>query len=55
LKTHNKTAKLAEKPSYLGNIGEYWFTCGSTYNYLTVNRIEALAAQAGAALTLKPF
>jgi HK97 family phage portal protein len=33
----------------LGNIGEYWFTCGSTYNYLTVNRIEALAAQAGAA------
>ena len=34
---------------------EYWFTCGSTYNYLTVHRIEALAEAAGVTLILKPF
>ncbi|EDM72542.1 2-hydroxychromene-2-carboxylate isomerase family protein [Roseobacter sp. AzwK-3b] len=34
---------------------EYWFTCGSTYNYLTVNRIEAAAADAGIDLVLRPF
>lgn len=34
---------------------EYWFTCGSTYNYLTVNRIEAAAAASGVELVLRPF
>ncbi|MEL7117572.1 MAG: DsbA family protein, partial [Pseudomonadota bacterium] len=34
---------------------EYWFTCGSTYNYLTVNRIEDLADDAGVTLDLRPF
>ncbi|NQY60782.1 2-hydroxychromene-2-carboxylate isomerase [Cognatishimia sp.] len=34
---------------------EYWFTCGSTYNYLTVNRIEKAAASSGVDLVLRPF
>ncbi len=34
---------------------EFWFTAGSTYTYLTVNRLEAAAADAGVAFSMRPF
>ena len=34
---------------------EYWFTAGSTYNYLTAQRIGQACGQAGVPLVLKPF
>lgn len=34
---------------------EYWFTAGSTYNYLTAHRIAALCEAAGVPLALRPF
>jgi len=34
---------------------EFWFEFGSTYSYLSVMRIEALAEQYGVAIAWKPF
>jgi 2-hydroxychromene-2-carboxylate isomerase len=34
---------------------EFWFSVGSTYSYLTVMRIEAAAAAAGAKVAWRPF
>ena len=34
---------------------EFWMTAGSTYTYLSVNRIGAMTAQAGVRLRLRPF
>lgn len=34
---------------------EFWYSVGSTYSYLTVMRISALAAQAGVAIDWRPF
>jgi 2-hydroxychromene-2-carboxylate isomerase len=33
----------------------FWFEYGSTYTYLTVARIDALAAQAGVVVDWRPF
>ena len=33
----------------------FWFTAGSTYTYLSVNRLEEAARAAGIAFTLHPF
>jgi len=34
---------------------DFWISIGSTYSYLTVMRIDALAAEAGVAFTVRPF
>jgi 2-hydroxychromene-2-carboxylate isomerase len=34
---------------------DYWFTMGSTYNYLTAMRIDAVAQAAGVAVRWRPF
>ena len=34
---------------------DFWLTAGSTYTYLSVNRIEDMAAQAGLRIRLSPF
>lgn len=34
---------------------DFWLTAGSTYTYLTVNRIEAMAREAGLQIVLRPF
>jgi 2-hydroxychromene-2-carboxylate isomerase len=34
---------------------DYWFTMGSTYNYLTAMRIDAVARAAGVAVRWRPF
>ena len=34
---------------------DYWFAMGSTYNYLTAMRIEAVAAAEGVAVRFRPF
>ena len=34
---------------------EYWFDFGSNYSYLSMLRVEALAAQAGLRVVFKPF
>jgi len=34
---------------------DYWFTMGSTYNYLTVMRIDAVAQAAGVTVRWRPF
>jgi 2-hydroxychromene-2-carboxylate isomerase len=34
---------------------DYWFAMGSTYNYLTAMRIEAVTAAAGVAVRFRPF
>lgn len=34
---------------------EFWLTAGSTYTYLSVNRIRELAGEAGLKVVLRPF
>jgi hypothetical protein len=54
LKTHNKKAKLAEKPSYLGNIGLYVTnTSGGGINYRNSLQTAGTALVNDANLTIK--
>lgn len=39
----------------MGQTLEYWFTAGSTYNYLTAHRIAGLCQDADVPLVLRPF
>ena len=34
---------------------DFWFSVGSTYTYLTVMRLEAVAKQSGVSFVLRPF
>jgi 2-hydroxychromene-2-carboxylate isomerase len=46
--------KLTNAPSARDKI-EFWFEFGSNYSYLSVMRIEAVAAQYGVGIVWKPF